>query len=322
MFDISLVRHLPKDTKIPFLKVRMVAMALSLLAIIASIFLFSTKNLNYGLDFKGGTVWEFHLDESPTEADLSAIRDLGPKLGLGEVAIQTIGQSGADKVEAVRLSVSKQVALEGDDSDDKAQQVALAAVQAAVTEMYPDQVVTLSVQALGTKVSGELKKKGAMAVILALMMVLLYIWFRFEWQFGLGAVAALAHDVILTIGVFSFTALEFNLSIVAAILTIVGYSLNDTVIVYDRIRENLRKFKKKPLEEVLNLSINDTLSRTIMTSVTTMLALLALYIWGGAGLHGFAFAMIWGVLVGTYSSIFVASPILLLLGVNRKGPQK
>jgi len=325
MFDISLVRHLPKDTKIPFLKVRMVAMALSLLAIIASIFLFTTKNLNYGLDFKGGTVWEFHLTESPTDAELGVIRELGPKLGLGELGIQTIGQSDKTKVQAIRLSVGKQVALEGDDNDDRAQQVALKSIQDAVVALHPEVAQTentLSVQVLGTKVSGELKKKGAMAVILALMMVLLYIWFRFEWQFGLGAVIALAHDVILTIGVFSFTALEFNLSIVAAILTIVGYSLNDTVIVYDRIRENLRKFKKKPLEEVLNLSINDTLSRTIMTSFTTMLALLALYIWGGAGLNGFAFAMIWGVFVGTYSSIFVASPVLLLLGVNRTGPQK
>lgn len=324
MFDISLVRYLPKDTNVPFIKVRLIAMVLSVLAIIASIFLFTTKNLNYGLDFKGGTVWEFHLTESPTDADLGAIRVLGPKLGLGELAIQTIGQPG-DKAQAIRLSVSKQAALEGDDSDDKAQQVALALIQAAVVEIYPEVANTentLSVQVLGTKVSGELKRKGAMAVILALMMVLLYIWFRFEWQFGLGAVAALAHDVILTIGVFSFTALEFNLSIVAAILTIVGYSLNDTVIVYDRIRENLRKYKKKPLADVLNMSINDTLSRTIMTSVTTLLALLALYIWGGPGLHGFAFAMIWGVFVGTYSSIFVAAPILLLLGVKRTGPQK
>lgn len=325
MFDISLVRHLPKDTKIPFLKVRLVAMVLSVLAIIASIFLFTTKNLNYGLDFKGGTVWEFHLDESPTDADLGAIRDLGPGLGLGELAIQTIGQSDKDKVQAIRLSVSKQPALEGDENDDKAQQVALTAIQAAVVEMYPEVAKTentLSVQVLGTKVSGELKKKGIEAVLAALIMVLIYIWFRFEWQFGLGAVVALTHDVILTIGVFSFTALEFNLSIVAAILTIVGYSLNDTVVVYDRIRENLRKFKKKPLEQVLNMSINDTLSRTILTSLTTMLALLALYIWGGPGLNGFAFAMIWGVFVGTYSSIFVAAPILLMLGVNRKGPQK
>jgi len=148
-------------------------------------------------------------------------------------------------------------------------------------------------------------------------MVLAYIWFRFEWQFGLGAVIALFHDVLLTIGVFSLTQIEFNLSIIAAILTIVGYSLNDTVIVYDRIRENLRKYKTKPLPEVLNLSINDTLSRTILTSMTTLLALVALYILGGAGLRGFSFAMIWGVFVGTYSSIFVASPLLLLLKLKR-----
>lgn len=415
MFDISLIRFLPKETNIPFLKLRWAAMALSVIGIIASIFLFTTKNLNYGLDFKGGTVWEFHLKENPTEANLGAIRELGPKLGLGELGIQTIGQSDKAKVQAIRLSIGKQQALEGDENDDKAQQVALAKVRDAVNNQYgwvdtlskgdlktgtnwlfslkknikqedivdintmiqeaniPDftasmstqgegddavlavsmdfasptdrssltdeqknalsalqdkivakygEVETLSVQALGTKVSGELKKKGIEAVIAALLMVLIYIWFRFEWQFGLGAVLALTHDVILTIGVFSLTGREFNLTIVAAILTIVGYSLNDTVIVYDRVRENLRKFKKMPLAQLLNLSINDTLSRTIMTSGTTMLALFALYIWGGAGLNGFAFAMIWGVFVGTYSSIFVASPLLLMLGVNRSGKQK
>ena len=165
-----------------------------------------------------------------------------------------------------------------------------------------------------------------MSVALALIMVLGYIWLRFEWQFGLGAVLALAHDVILTIGVFSLTGIEFNLTIIAAILTIVGYSLNDTVIVYDRIRENLRKFKKKPLPEVLNIAINDTLSRTILTSLTTLLALIALYVLGGSALKGFSFAMIWGVFVGTYSSIFVASPLLLALklkrGANTGGERK
>ncbi len=324
MFDIALVRFLPSDTRIKFISLRWAAMVLSILGILASIYIFSTKNLNYGLDFKGGTVWEFHLDQDPTHEDMDAFRQLGPDLGLGELAIQTIAQTG-DKAQAIRLSVPKQDALEGDDNDDKAQQVALESVRAAVIKLYPEVAKrenTISVQVLGTKVSGELKRKGAMAVILALMMVLLYIWVRFEWQFGLGAVIALAHDVILTIGVFSLTALEFNLSIVAAILTIVGYSLNDTVIVYDRIRENLRKYKKKPLEDVLNLSINDTLSRTIMTSFTTLLALTALYIWGGPGLNGFAFAMIWGVFVGTYSSVFVASPVLLLLGVNKGRLQK
>lgn len=319
MLDISLVKYLPKGTKIPFINFRFIAMGLSILAIIGSIFLFSTRNLNYGIDFTGGTVWEFHLDHNPTSQEIEQIRVMGPELGLGELTVQTITQLNGN--EALRVGLRKQPALEGDDTDDRAQQQALAKVQTAITDKF-DPVTALSTQVLGSKVSGELKTKGAWAVGLALMMVLLYIWIRFEWQFGAGAVIALAHDVILTIGVFSLTRLEFNLSIVAAILTIVGYSLNDTVIVYDRIRENLRKFKKMSLQDVLNLSINDTLSRTIMTSFTTLLALTALYIWGGAGLHGFAFAMIWGVFVGTYSSIFVASPVLMFLGVNRTGTKK
>jgi preprotein translocase SecF subunit len=328
MFDISLVKYLPKDSTVPFIAARKIAAVLSVLAIIGSIYLFATKNLNYGTDFTGGTVWQFHLDHDPTEADMANIREIGGGLELGPVGLQTIkGSQGGAEIEGLRLTIRKQEALEGADNDDGAQQAALETVRAAINAAYPATdagpgVVELSTSVLGTKVSGELKTKGIMAVVLALMMVLAYIWIRFEWQFGLGAVIALAHDVTLTIGVFSLTQLEFNLSIVAAILTIVGYSLNDTVIVYDRIRENLRKYKKMPLPEVLNLSINDTLSRTIMTSMTTMMALVALYIWGGAGLNGFAFAMIWGVVVGTYSSIFVASPILLLLNVNRSGPQK
>jgi len=324
MFDFSLVRYLPKDANIPFIKFRWIAMGISVLGIIVSIFLFSTRNLNYGIDFKGGTVLEFSIGADP-QNELENIRILGNNLGFGgNVGLQSIARPAdgtGKKPDDLRMSIPKQTAPEGAESDDQAQTDALNKAEAALAEAYPN-FELMSTQVLGTKVSGELKKKGAMAVILALMMVLIYIWFRFEWQFGAGAVAALTHDVILTIGVFSFTALEFNLSIVAAILTIVGYSLNDTVIVYDRIRENLRKYKKKPLKEVLDLSINDTLSRTIMTSVTTLLALLALYIWGGVGLHGFAFAMIWGVLVGTYSSIFVAAPILLLLGVKRGGLQK
>ena len=175
-----------------------------------------------------------------------------------------------------------------------------------------------SQEAVGSAVSGELRQKGILAVALALLMVLGYIWFRFEWQFGLGAVFALFHDVILTIGVFSLTQIEFNLSIIAAILTIVGYSLNDTVIVYDRIRENLRKFKKMPLPDVLNLSINDTLSRTILTSLTTLIGFIRFVYIRWAGLRGFSFAMIWGVFVGTYSSIFVASPFYLLLKLKAR----
>ena len=173
------------------------------------------------------------------------------------------------------------------------------------------------VEVVGPKVSGELIEAGVLAILLAVGAVLIYIWLRFEWQFSLGAVAALVHDVIITIGVFSLVQLEFNLSIIAAILTIVGYSLNDTVVVFDRVRENLRRYKSKPLDEVLNLSINETLSRTVMTSVTTLIALLSLYFLGGEVIRGFTFGMILGVIVGTYSSIFVASVILLMLGVKR-----
>ncbi|MEO9682307.1 MAG: protein translocase subunit SecF [Tateyamaria sp.] len=180
-----------------------------------------------------------------------------------------------------------------------------------------DNVKFPSVESVGPKVSGELIKTAALAVVLAIGAVLIYIWLRFEWQFALGAVAALVHDVILTIGVFSALQIKFDLAIIAALLTIVGYSLNDTVVVFDRVRENLRKYKKKPLSEVLNVSINETLSRTLMTSVTTLLALIALYVLGGDVIRGFVFAMIWGVIVGTYSSVFVASTILLWSGVKR-----
>jgi preprotein translocase SecF subunit len=316
MRDISLVRFLPKSTKVPFLGMRMIAAILSVIAIIASIFLFSTRGLNYGIDFIGGAVIEFTMDEAP---DVDAIRTLGNSLDVGGVQVQTISRPNKD-FPGVRLSFPRQTPGEGED-DAQVQQDALKKVQAALAQEFGLDTNAMSASVLGSKVSGELRRKGVISVVAALSMVLIYIWIRFEWQFALGAVLALAHDVTLTIGVFALTQMEFSLAIVAAILTIVGYSLNDTVIVYDRIRENLRKYKKRPLAEVLNLSINDTLSRTILTSVTTLLALLSLYILGGAGLRGFSFAMIWGVFVGTYSSIFIASPLLLALGVNRTGPK-
>ena len=178
------------------------------------------------------------------------------------------------------------------------------------------------VDSVGPKVSGELIQAAIIAVLLAIAAVLFYIWLRFEWQFSVGAVAALVHDVLLTIGVFSLLQIKFDLAIIAALLTIVGYSLNDTVVVFDRVRENLRKFKKEPLRELLNLSINETLSRTVMTSVTTLIALVSLFVLGGDVIRGFVFAMIWGVIVGTYSSVFVASIILLRLGVKRDWSKK
>lgn len=314
MRDISLVRFLPKEPKVPFISVRLIAAVLSVIAIMASIFLFSTKGLNYGIDFTGGTVLEI---DTGSEPELDIIRAKVDALNLGGPTYQLITPPESANIghEYVRIGIPIQ---EEGENGAQAQQDALAAVNAALNETVGE--FTLRGQdVVGSKVSGELRQKGIMAIVFALGMVLLYIWFRFEWQFAAGAVLALFHDVVLTIGMFSLTQLEFNLSIIAAILTIVGYSLNDTVIVYDRIRENLRKFKKMALPEVLNMAINDTLSRTILTSLTTLLALTALYVLGGPGLHGFAFAMIWGVFVGTYSSIFVASPLLLLLKLKRGG---
>ena len=329
MKDISLVRILPQEPRVPFINVRMIAAALSVLAIIASIFLFTTRGLNYGIDFTGGTVLEIgSVTQELTDADIRAALT---EMGQGKATLQGIqppvGSTTADGVPITNklFRIGLQLQDESGEAGQGAQQAALNAVKAGLTDNIGDYFVR-NTEVVGSQVSGELRRKGLLSVGLALFMVLGYIWFRFEWQFGLGAVLALAHDVILTIGVFSLTQIEFNLTIIAAILTIVGYSLNDTVIVYDRIRENLRKFKKKPLPEVLNIAINDTLSRTILTSLTTLLALVALYVLGGAALKGFSFAMIWGVFVGTYSSIFVASPLLLALklkrGVNTGGERQ
>ena len=319
MKDISLVRILPQEPRVPFINMRMIAAALSVIAIIASVVLFSTKGLNYGIDFTGGTVIEINTSGDPDDAAIrAALEDMGFE-GATVQGIQppvgALDQEG-NPITHRLMRIGLQLQDEGGEAGQGAQQLALDKAKAGLEERIGEFYVR-NTEVVGSQVSGELRRKGLMSVGLALFFVLAYIWFRFEWQFGLGAVLALVHDVALTIGVFSLTGIEFNLTIIAAILTIVGYSLNDTVIVYDRIRENLRKFKRKPLDEVLNISINDTLSRTILTSVTTLLALIALYILGGSALKGFSFAMSWGVFVGTYSSIFVASPLLLALKLKR-----
>jgi preprotein translocase SecF subunit len=208
------------------------------------------------------------------------------------------------------------IRIQAQDGEEAVTSEVIEAVLIALQEKAPD-ITFSSVESVGPKVSGELIQTAMIAVVLAIGAVLIYIWLRFEWQFAVGAVVALLHDVLLTIGVFSELQIRFDLAIIAALLTIVGYSLNDTVVVFDRVRENLRKYKQKPLKEVMNISINETLSRTMMTSVTTLLALLALFFLGGDVIRGFVFAMIWGVIVGTYSSVFVASTILLWLGVKR-----
>ena len=295
------IRVIPSDTHIGFIRFRVISFIFSGLLILASIGLFFTAGLNYGIDFKGGTLIEVRNKSGPV--NLSDMRVSLGKIGVGEVQIQ---EFGAPSDVLIRVEQQK--------GGEQNQQIAIKKIK----ETLGDSVDYRRVEVVGPTVSGELIESGAIAVVVAIFSVLIYIWFRFEWQFSLGAVAALVHDVVLTIGLFCLLQLEFGLSIIAAILTIVGYSLNDTVVVFDRVRENLRKFKKMPLAELLDLSINDTLSRTILTSVTTLVALLSLYVFGGQVIRGFTFAMIWGVIVGTYSSVFVASPLLLILGVKRE----
>ena len=298
------MRHLkliPDDTKIPFVKWRHVAVTLSVIVVIASTVLLFTRGLNFGIDFTGGILIEVSTDGP---ADIAEFRSSLGGLGLGEIQIQEFGQ--ADDV-LIRVQSP-------DDGDEAASQRVVDMIRAELG----DRVVEYRrVEVVGPQVSGELVQDGILAVVIAVFLMLIYIWFRFEWQFAIGAIVSLIHDVMATIGIFCILQLEFNLASIAALLTIVGYSMNDTVIVYDRIRENLRKFKQKPLTELIDGSINDTLTRTIMTSGTTMLALAALAVFGGEVLRGFTLAMIWGIVIGTYSSIFVAAPFLLATDVKR-----
>ncbi|MEC9201744.1 MAG: protein translocase subunit SecF [Pseudomonadota bacterium] len=298
MWTLKLV---PAETKIDFIRLHITSFIVSASLVIASLGLFFTQGLNFGIDFKGGTLIEIGTNGP---ADISDLRDIIGSLDLGEVQIQEFGSP-----EDVLIRIGEKA-----DATDNAEN--LSAVD-QIRNALPQDVTFRRVEVVGPQISGELVRAGFLAVTVAIGLMLFYIWLRFEWQFSVGAVLALIHDIILTIGVFCLIQLEFNLSIIAAILTIVGYSMNDTVVVYDRVRENLRRFKKMPLSELANLSINSTLSRTVMTSVTTLLALFSLYILGGEVIRGFTLAMIWGVFVGTYSSIFIAAPVLMYLGVKR-----
>jgi len=297
------LKLVPDQTNLPFMGIRKIAFALSgVLAVLSVVFLI-IFGLNFGIDFRGGVLLEV---KTPGPANLGSTRSALSELGLGEVALQEFGA-----VDDVLIRIERQP------GDSKAQERAVDMVKETLTDVIGPGISYRRVEVVGPKVSGELVRKGALALLLALVAMLVYVAFRFELKFSIGAVAALTHDVILTFGFFAVTGLEFNLSIVAAILTIVGYSMNDTVVVYDRVRENLRKYKKMELADLLDLSVNQTLSRTVMTSLTTLLALIALAVFGGSVIAGFTMAMIWGVVIGTYSSVFVAAPILLLLGVRR-----
>ena len=273
----------------------------SIILILASLFLLFFKGLNYGVDFKGGTLIEIRTDQSSSK--ISLIRDSFNQMNLGDVSVKSFGNKTDYIVKFEKQSSNDPKFIEN------------------IKQKLSSSIGTVDfrrVENVGPKVSSELLKSGIIAIGLSLAAMLLYIWIRFEWQFSLGAILALFHDVILTLGIFSLFSLEINLSIVAAVLTIVGYSMNDTVVIFDRVRENLKKNSDIKIFELTNVSINETLSRTIITSVTTLLALLSIYFFGGEILKGFSLAMILGVIFGTYSSIYIANPILVLLRVNQR----
>ncbi|MGR3272596.1 protein translocase subunit SecF [Thalassococcus profundi] len=302
------MRLVPEITNWDFFGRSKLWLGISALMMVVAFVSFLLQGLNYGIDFRGGTTIR---TESPSAVDVGAYRDALQPLELGDITISEVfDPSFGDDRNVAMIRVQAQDDQEAVSAD------LIAQIEAALSEVAPD-ITFASVESVGPKVSGELIQTAVIAVLLAIGAVLIYIWLRFEWQFAVGAVLALVHDVLLTIGVFSELQIKFDLAIIAALLTIVGYSLNDTVVVFDRVRENLIKYKKRDLKEVLNISINETLSRTIMTSLTTMLALVAMFVLGGDVIRGFVFAMMWGILVGTYSSIFVASAILLWLGVKR-----
>ncbi len=296
------VRLIPPDTNIPFMGIRRYTFAFSGALSIISVVLFLTVNMNYGVDFKGGSLIE--VKSKGDAANLADIRARLSELNIGDVQVQQFGQTSD-----VLIRVGTQ------DSGDNAEQTVVTKVRGELEGDYDFR----RVETVGPTVSSELARQGTIGVIVALALVLIYVWFRFEWQFAIGAIIATIHDIVMTVGFFVISGIEFNQSSIAAILTIVGYSLNDTVVVYDRIREDLRRFKKMPLPELLNSAINTTLSRTTMTSLTTILALLALFIFGGEVIRSFTAAMLFGVVFGTYSSIFVAAPLLILFKL-RPGP--
>ncbi len=302
------LRLVPQETNFDFFRYRKITMGASITAVVASLLLWIFVGLNFGIDFRGGTTIR---TEAVQPVDVAAYRTAVAPLNLGDVSISEVFDPtfGADQnVSLIRIqSQEGQESVAGD---------VIGQVMAALQKVDPSLKFT-SVESVGPKVSGELIISALIAVAAALGAILIYIWLRFEWQFSVGAVAALFHDVIVTIGIFSLLQIRFDLATIAALLTIVGYSINDTVVIFDRLRENLRKFKTTPLKDVMNKSVNETLSRTLMTSVTTLLALIALLVLGGDVIRGFVFAITWGVIVGTYSSVYVAKNVVLALGVKR-----
>ncbi|KJZ20368.1 protein translocase subunit SecF [Loktanella sp. S4079] len=307
---LKLVRE---NTSVDFFSKARIWLGISLVMMVVALGSFLIQGLAFGIDFQGGTSIR---TQSETALDIGEYRNALVPLELGDVSITEVNDPSFAENQHVAM-----IRIQAQEGDERIASDTIEAIQAALVDVDPT-ITFQQIESVGPKVSGELINTAILAVTLAVAAILLYIWMRFEWQFAVGAVLALVHDVLLTIGIFSELQIKFDLAIIAALLTIVGYSINDTVIVFDRVRENLRKYKKKDLKEVLNLSINETLSRTLMTSLTTLIALISLFVLGGDVIRGFVFAMIWGVVIGTYSSIFVASAILLVLGVKRDWSKK
>ena len=291
------------DKTYNFLKYKTLFISISLILFLSSVFFFAFKGLNYGVDFKGGTVIEMKFDNTFSS---DRLRNSLNKLNLGDVKVKEFGSN---------IEFLATIEKKGDNNF-------ISTIKNHLEKDLSQTINFRRVEVVGSKISEELTKAGIYSVVIALLLMLFYIWIRFEWQFSLGAIIALVHDVIITIGAFSVVGYEFGLSIVAAVLTIVGYSMNDTVVIYDRIREYLKKDDQKNLQELINESLNSTLSRTLKTSLTTLLALVSIYFFGGEILKGFSFALIWGVLIGTYSSIFVAAPVLIYFNVKRDWSEK
>ena len=299
------IRLIPDGTRLPFMKWAKIRTPISLALIVLSFALFFTVGVNTGIDFNGGTVIEVGR-HGGGEPDVAAIRSTLGTLDLGDVQIQSIGSSGE-----VLIRIATQPGGEG------AQQGAVEKVRAALSaESYDFR----RIEVVGPRVSSELARKGTLAVLFTIAGIMIYIWARFEWQFGVAAVATLVHDAILTMGFFAATQIDFNIQSIAAILTIIGYSLNDTVVIFDRIREILRKYKQMPISDVIDLATNETLARTIMTSLTLLLALGSLYLFGGPVVRSFTAAMIWGIVVATASSIFIGGPILIYFNIRPAKP--
>jgi preprotein translocase SecF subunit len=296
---MALIRKVPVSPNLDFMRLRRAFLIFSAALVVASLGLFASAGLNLGVDFRGGILIEIRTHEP---ADLGELRGRLGALGLGEVTLQEFG----DETD-VLINVQRQ------EGDEAAQIKAIDAVKDALGDTVAEYRRT---EFVGPKVGGELKRAGALATGLALLGIALYIWFRFEWQFALAALVALIHDVTATVGFFALTQLEFNLATLAAVLTVAGYSINDTVVIFDRVRETLRKYKKLSIYDLLNLSLNNTLSRTVLTSLTTLLALGALFVFGGEVIRGFTAGLIWGVVIGTYSSIGLAVPLLSFMNLR------